>query len=412
EDSVIFFGSSSSASTTGSASSRFRLSVVIAVIITSESHDSVAIRFNGLNYSIWAYVFKVFVQGKSLLGYLDGTKKEPAETATNSADIETWRTNNARVLSWMIGSVETPIALTFRSFDTAAHIWSHLQTVYTQVSSRRLFDLEYELANLTQGEQTINQYYMVATRLWTELDLLKASKLTATEEAAVLKERRKSRTLQFLMKLHPEFEYVRAQLLSSDDLDIDKVLGELPRVEIRLCTQTKLDSAVSSLESAFTPAVLPLNLPLLCVRLLLLQLYPPLILPLLCVRTSVRPTLNLHQIMVLLRVIQALLDKLIMLKSSVVIAVSWVTLVVIVRNGIFATIARNRVILFWNVPLVLVALARLLQLRAHHSLLLLIQGALVPLRWIFRKQLSSGWFRQLSAELFLRLLMPLLLRLG
>ncbi|CAN0905453.1 Retrovirus-related Pol polyprotein from transposon RE1 [Linum grandiflorum] len=255
EDSVIFFGSSSSASTPGSASSRFRLFVVIAVILTSESHDSVAIRFNGSNYSIWAYAFKVFVQCKSLLGYLDGTKKEPAETATNLADIETWRTDNARVLSWLIGSVETPIALTFRLFDTAAQIWSHLQTVYTHVSSSQLFDLEYELANLTQGEQTINQYYMDATRLWKELDLLKASKLTASEEAAVLKECRKSRTLQFLMKLRPEFESVRAQLLSSDDLDIDEVLGELSHVEIRLCTQTKLDSVVSSLESAFTPAI-------------------------------------------------------------------------------------------------------------------------------------------------------------
>ncbi|CAN0912554.1 Retrovirus-related Pol polyprotein from transposon RE1 [Linum grandiflorum] len=380
--------------------------------MTSESHDSVVIRFNGSNYSIWAYAFKVFVQGKSLLGYLDGTKKEPAETATNSADIETWRTNNARFLSWLIGSVETPIALTFRSFDTAAQIWSHLQTVYNQVSSSRLSDLEYELANLTQGEQTINQYYMAATRLWTELDLLKASKLTATEEAAVLKERRKSRTLQFLMKLRPEFESVRAQLLSSDDLDIDKVLGELSRVEIRLCTQTSSIRLYLPWNLLLLRLYLPLNLPLLCVRLLLLLLYPPLILPLLCVRTSVRPTLNLHRIMVLLRVIQTLLDKLIMLKSSVVIAVSWVTLVVIVRNEIFATIARNRAILFRNVPLVLVALARLLQLRAHHSLSLLIQGALVPLRWIFRKQLSSGWFRQLSAELFLRLLMPLLLRLG
>ncbi|CAN0906230.1 hypothetical protein LINGRAHAP2_LOCUS24128 [Linum grandiflorum] len=88
--------------------------------MTSESHDSVAIRFNGSNYSIWAYAFKVFVQGKSLLGYLDGTKKEPVETATNLSDIETWQTNNARVLSWLIGSVETAIALTFRSFDTAA----------------------------------------------------------------------------------------------------------------------------------------------------------------------------------------------------------------------------------------------------------------------------------------------------
>ncbi|CAN0845964.1 Retrovirus-related Pol polyprotein from transposon RE1 [Linum grandiflorum] len=349
--------------------------------MTSESHDSVAICFNGSNYSIWAYAFKVFVQGKSLLGYLDGTKKEPAETATNSADIETWRTNNARVLSWLIGSVETPIALTFRSFDTAAQIWSHLQTVYTQVNSSRLFDFEYELANLTQGEQTINQYYMVATRLWTELDLLKASKLTATDEAAVLKERRKSRTLQFLMKLRPEFESVRARLLSSDDLDIDKVLGELSRVEIRLCTKTKLDSAVSSLESTFTPAYFS--------------------------SANAKSSSN-----------HASASG----NSSSPGQINYTEIkcrhcgVIGHSSGYckkrnFCNYCKNRAILFRNVLLVLVALGRLLQLRAHHSLSLLIQGALVPPRWIFRKQLSSGWFRQLSAELFLRLLMPLLLRL-
>ncbi|CAN0872827.1 hypothetical protein LINGRAHAP2_LOCUS10213, partial [Linum grandiflorum] len=139
-------------------------------------------------------------------------------------------------------------------------IWSHLQTIYTQASCSQLFDLKYELANLTQGEQTIKQCYMDATRVWMELDLLKASKLTTTEEAAVLKEHYKSRTLQFLMKLRPEFEYVRAQLLSSDDLDIDMILGELSHVEIRLCTQTKLDRLYLPLNPLLLQLYLLLNL--------------------------------------------------------------------------------------------------------------------------------------------------------
>lgn len=66
---------------------------------------------------------------------------------------------------------------------------------------------------------------MAVTRLWTELDLLTIS--SGTVGAAVLKDRRKMRILQFLMKLRPEFEYVCAQLLAEKELLINHVLSEL-----------------------------------------------------------------------------------------------------------------------------------------------------------------------------------------
>ncbi|CAN0917805.1 hypothetical protein LINGRAHAP2_LOCUS30525 [Linum grandiflorum] len=219
--------------------------------MTSESSDGAAIRFNGQNFPIWEYSFRVFVLGKGLLAYLDGTKKLPVTTAINSTEVETWNTNNAKVLSWLISSVDLEIALTFRSFTTATEVWAHLKEVYSRMSTSKLFDLEYELSNLVQGELDVNQYYMATSRIWTELDLLASSKLSATVEAAVLKERQKTRILQFLMKLRPKFEVVRAQLLSKDDLTMTHVLGELSRVEVRLRTQLHLDSSNNPMNSAF-----------------------------------------------------------------------------------------------------------------------------------------------------------------
>lgn len=120
------------------------------MVSDSVSGASAVIRFNGKKISIGEYAFRVFVQEKGLLQSLDVTKKAPTATATNETEVETWNTNNAKVLSWLIG-VDTPIALTFRSFKNAAEVWTHLEQVYKQVSSNRLFDLEYELASLVQG---------------------------------------------------------------------------------------------------------------------------------------------------------------------------------------------------------------------------------------------------------------------
>ncbi|CAN0873749.1 Retrovirus-related Pol polyprotein from transposon TNT 1-94 [Linum grandiflorum] len=202
-------------------------------------------------------LFACSFKGKGWLRILGVRKKEPAASDSNTTAVETWRTNNARVLSWLIGSVDPSIALTFRSFSTAADVWAHLKLVYSQVSTNRLFDLEYELANLVQGDKTINQYYMAASRLWTELDLLTTSTLTGAVGVAVLKDRRKMRILQFLMKLRPDFEAVRAQLLAGKELEINHVLGELSRVETWLHTQSRLDSVNPSLDAAFAVSSIP-----------------------------------------------------------------------------------------------------------------------------------------------------------
>ncbi|CAN1137741.1 hypothetical protein LINPERPRIM_LOCUS23053 [Linum perenne] len=232
--------------------------------MVSEHHahsysDSAGVRFNGKNFAIWEFSFRVFIQGKGLLSYLDGTSVMPitssSEIAASDKDKSsvvdlatarsTWEINNARVLSYIIGSIESSIALTLRSFPSAAAIWSHLKKTYSHVNASRYFDLEFALANLSQGELSITDYYVAATQLWTEIDLVSTSLLSSEANLELQKERKRSRCLQFIMRLRPEFEQTRSHLIAEDNMDIESVLSSLIRAETRFITQSQLDGQLS-----------------------------------------------------------------------------------------------------------------------------------------------------------------------
>ncbi|CAN0892904.1 hypothetical protein LINGRAHAP2_LOCUS17842 [Linum grandiflorum] len=117
--------------------------------------DSIAARFDGKNYALWEHQFRVHVQGKALLSYLTGetsipdppttpaaADSTPTMTGAHTKAIEahtkailTWQTNNAKVVSWILGSVIPPIALSLRCFTSAADIWKHLKQTYAQVNT-------------------------------------------------------------------------------------------------------------------------------------------------------------------------------------------------------------------------------------------------------------------------------------
>ncbi|CAN1240951.1 Retrovirus-related Pol polyprotein from transposon TNT 1-94 [Linum perenne] len=210
-----------------------------------EKMEYQSVRFNGKNYAIWEFQFRYVVASKGLLSCLDGPVVEPALAEFNRSR-ETWLLNNARVFSWLINSVDPRIALTFRTFTSATAIWSHLERTYAKPNSSKLFEIEYELAKLTQGDKDINSFYNIALDLWTEQDLLSRSLLSSAASAEVLEERKRTRVLQFLMKLQPEFESVRSQAILNNITEMEDILGDLLRVETRLHTQAQVNGAATS----------------------------------------------------------------------------------------------------------------------------------------------------------------------
>ncbi|KAA8542248.1 hypothetical protein F0562_023616 [Nyssa sinensis] len=109
--------------------------------------------------------------GKELWGQIDGSVPAPTEPK----ELAKWTVNDARVMSWILGSVDPLIVLNLWVYETAKAMWEYLQ---------------------------------------------------------------KSKRDQFLMKLRPEFEVTRSNLMNRDPSPyLDVCFGELLREEQRLFTQ-------------------------------------------------------------------------------------------------------------------------------------------------------------------------------
>ena len=87
-------------------------------------------------------------------------------------------------MTWLLGSVESHLVLNLRPYKTAAATWTYLNTVYNQDNSAKRFHLEYEMANLTQGSLSIEEYFFGFQTLWANYcDIVSANVPTTTLSA-------------------------------------------------------------------------------------------------------------------------------------------------------------------------------------------------------------------------------------
>lgn len=68
------------------------------------------------NYFSWEFQFRMFVKGKDLWGYVDRSDSRPQE-GTDSVKIKEWDSNDAKIISWILSSVDACIVLSFEAFS-------------------------------------------------------------------------------------------------------------------------------------------------------------------------------------------------------------------------------------------------------------------------------------------------------
>jgi hypothetical protein len=210
----------------------FSDSILFGLIMSSS--DSFGVRFTGKNYFAWEFQFRLFVTGKELWGQIDGSDPEPM----GPKELAKWKVKDARVMSWILGSVDPLIVLNLRAYKTTKTIWEYLLTVYHQDNTARRFQWEYEIANFTQGNLSIQEYFSGFQNLWGDFSDVVYAKVDAASIPTVQAVHEQSKRDQFMMKLRPEFEATRSSLMNrgpSPSLDI--CFGELLREEQRLLTQ-------------------------------------------------------------------------------------------------------------------------------------------------------------------------------
>ena len=69
------------------------------------------IRFDGKNYTSQAFQFQIYLEGKELWGYIEGSEPKPEE---DDKKILAWKTKDAKIKTWLLGSVESHFILNLK----------------------------------------------------------------------------------------------------------------------------------------------------------------------------------------------------------------------------------------------------------------------------------------------------------
>lgn len=106
----------------------------------------------------------MLLKGKELLNHIDGSSPAPKEVE----ELCQWEAKDARIISWILGSIKAYMVNNLRSFSTAKKMWDYLQCIYDQDNTARQFQLELEISNFSQGNLSIEQFYSGFIKLWSE----------------------------------------------------------------------------------------------------------------------------------------------------------------------------------------------------------------------------------------------------
>lgn len=215
---------------------------------SEKTFENFCVRFTGKNYGAWEFQFQMFVKGKGLWDDHVAQSTAPAEKTALAA----WQTKDAQVITWILASVEPHMINNLRAFSTAKDMWDYLKRIYNQDNVAKRFQLELDIANYRQGNLSIQDYYSGFLTLWADHSAILHADVSKDSLTAVQKVYQISQRDQFLMKLRPEFEAVRAALLNRNPApSLDVCLAELLREEQRLLTLSRDDFVADPVSVAY-----------------------------------------------------------------------------------------------------------------------------------------------------------------
>ncbi|KAH0686658.1 hypothetical protein KY284_017211 [Solanum tuberosum] len=119
-------------------------------LTTSDSPgmNLININFNGTTYGNWRRGVLISLSAKNKLGFINGTCKKPEE---DTPLFEQWRRCNDMVLAWLLNSLSREIAESVIYSQTAEDLWNELEQRYRQTDGAKMFQLQRELNNISQG---------------------------------------------------------------------------------------------------------------------------------------------------------------------------------------------------------------------------------------------------------------------
>lgn len=132
-------------------------------IIQISAPTNFPIRLTDANFPVWRQQVRATLIGLDLLGYIDGTIKEPAEfldtaSTTHNPAHTNWVRQDQIILAALLGSCTDTIQPVLSSVTTAADAWSRLTSSYASSSKGRVISLKAKLVRNPRGSRTISEF--------------------------------------------------------------------------------------------------------------------------------------------------------------------------------------------------------------------------------------------------------------
>ncbi|XP_074326857.1 uncharacterized protein LOC141664804 [Apium graveolens] len=176
--------------------------------------------FDGTGFSNWKRSITIALSARNKLSFVDGTIPK---LITTSPNFKSWSRCNDMVISWLLGALSKTIGRSVIYYNSAHEIWLELEERYGVSSGAQLFGLHKELAEISQGNNNIVDYFTKMKMLWDDIDALCLIPVCSCgcscgASQKLSKFQQDQRVIQFLMGLNDSFNIIRGSILMRSPL--------------------------------------------------------------------------------------------------------------------------------------------------------------------------------------------------
>ncbi|XP_070010939.1 uncharacterized protein [Nicotiana sylvestris] len=190
------------------------------------SNVIISIQLKGIeNYSVWSKATVIALRAKRKLGFIDGscTKSQFAENLG-----EDWERVNVTVLTWIMNTVSPELVNGIVYAENAHEVWLDLEDRFNKVNGSRVYNLQREIATISQGTSSISVYHSRLKPLWDEYGSLIPSLPVTAGTRDFIEYLEQQELFQFLMGLNESYGITRSQiLLQSPSLSVSRAFAML-----------------------------------------------------------------------------------------------------------------------------------------------------------------------------------------
>ena len=192
----------------------------------------------GENYPTWARSMERALRIKNKFWLIDGSASLTSAMEKVPLLVQSWSRCNEIVVSWIINFVSPKIATSMVYQRAAKEVWKKFQNMFSQGNGPRVYQLQKDLASISQGELIVSDYFTNLSILWDEIQNYEPLPLCSCEKCVchvnekISNLHHREAIMQLLMGLNDSFSHIRGQILLMDPIpSVDKVYSLLVQDE-------------------------------------------------------------------------------------------------------------------------------------------------------------------------------------